>query len=1732
MIADVRLFLLCALCCLLQGLVGSAVTTVTTFSALQTAITSGSVTTVYVGGSIAFPNQIVLPKNSRVTLIGQNAATQFITSGSNRLFMVTANSSLSVAEVSMRNTQASLDTAALGGGLIYSNGSVSLSGVMLDGAIAACGSSIYSYNGTVVLTNVTVADGEATAQNCGGAVYATNSVVNISQSVFVNNTAFAGAAVYATMRTRLHVTDSTFVANVAVGSDGGALAVVAASSATITDAVFTDNAAAANGGAISLQNAHHNRITRVSFARNNASSDGGSLALLNAGARVSTSQFSESVSASDGGAIAVTGGYLSMSASQLELNAAENSGGALFCAKAAHVTVADSAFDANFATSYGGAISVQQQCRLTLHTSTLSHSVVPLTESATSSGGDVSCASASVTVVASQFASSFAGLGGAIYAFACPVTIALSQFTNITAQDSAVYAAGGSSVAISGSAFRNNSATSYSSGVSCFSSLACHATNTTFAYSRSLELGTFFVDSAAASLTDCHFLHNVASGAGAGVYAKAATVAVHNSSFVGNAAFTFGAAITAEINSRFTVAGCVFANNSAASGGAVYGFFDAAIDVRNSSFSGNTATDGGGALYIAAGSTANVSDALFVDNFAPLGAALYASDDTTLRLERVAAFGNRAGYAGGVAAGFNGARLDVASCVFANNSAALGGALSLQYESALALRDSSLVDNTASLYGGALFVTVSSTATIAGCSVTGNVGALGGGALQLEQSAANLSASTFAHNVGAYGGVVQTIAAALRAEDCVFASNGGADVYEGGAIALGSESSLVSRRCVYTANEAQQGGALVARLSVVDLADDELRGCRARASACVLALQSSRVVLQSTTLHDNALQRGELGGVLSVVGGNFSATNVSVARNTVQTQGALTLLSTNVRIAGCRFEANAAVASAAVGAAVFLGCATPCDAVDVAALVNGSSFVGNSAASGAGGGVAVAGFPGAVVVAHSIFAQNRATDGGAIAVSLSVVNVSRCVFASNVAAQGGGGVYWRYSAQFPTTVDAASCDVSDNVAAYGAFVATNLVALAVASPVGATASGRALTTPISVALRDAYGQTVTNASAQLSAAETAVYVAVTNSSGLLRGSSIVAPVNGTAQFAQIVLVGRPGGTLSLSFSVATAAVAAVALSVPLRLCEPGEITLPVAGSSFAVCEPCTAGTYSFSPSDAACTPCPQHATCPGGALVDVAAGYWRTSDVSAQILACPVPQACRGGVNASTQCATGQEGPYCSVCAPHYAPTGTGLCYSCASSGALATELVPVVLFAALLVVLLVAAKKSKQLLRWYARVNRRVWQNRRFRTLRVKGKILVAFAQIVYQLGPAFNVVFPVNFLTYLHFYSFFSLNLAFLPDFNCVVRTDFYTDLVVSTVAPVALYAAIALALQVMVVHARRLNERNPYYTAARAKSDTIAALFVLSYFVLISVSTKIFEVFECETFDDGSSFLVADYSIDCSDPRYAFYRVYGVVMICVYPVGIPLAYAAILVRHRHRINPDWRRVIDAREKAVVSNHVVQREKAKVRKTYEEIRNLSLLYDSYTPRRWYFEVFDCVRRLLLGAVPVLILRGSSLQIVIVLLVSLGSVGVFMVTSPYIHRHDNQLAVLAQWSITLVVLASLVIKIEAMEGENDGLGVLLILLNVFVVAASIASAVINSRRNPLHQTRPQSAARAKGAGRGDGRGDVDDGASGAIDMTTFRVTTPAAAAPSPPSPPPPTVAARRDVEVDSDDEV
>ena len=86
-------------------------------------------------------------------------------------------------------------------------------------------------------------------------------------------------------------------------------------------------------------------------------------------------------------------------------------------------------------------------------------------------------------------------------------------------------------------------------------------------------------------------------------------------------------------------------------------------------------------------------------------------------------------------------------------------------------------------------------------------------------------------------------------------------------------------------------------------------------------------------------------------------------------------------------------------------------------------------------------------------------------------------------------------------------------------------------------------------------------------------------------------------------------------------------------------------------------------------------------------------------------------------------------------------------------------------------------------------------------------------------------------------------------------------------------------------------------------LALVLYITYLVLPSVTTTIFSAFpylnanpsNIQGLPFPSVFLAADYSIVYDSPRYWYGVFWAVVMIFIFPVGIPLLYLLVLYKHR---------------------------------------------------------------------------------------------------------------------------------------------------------------------------------------------------------------------------------------------
>ncbi|MCQ2380204.1 MAG: right-handed parallel beta-helix repeat-containing protein [Victivallaceae bacterium] len=196
----------------------------------------------------------------------------------------------------------------------------------------------------------------------GGAMYTyRQSIVNVTDSIFVNNSAYWGAALYCDGGTTM-ISNSTFSDNGVTDDDGGyAGAVYNFGVMTITDNIFTNNVALTVGGAIfNDSNTSTGVIGDMTVSNNiftgNTSSYGG--AIENKGNLfVSGNDFTGNVAIEngEGGGAIYNVGHAEISANTFTGNSSAIGGGATFNEEA-DMSVSGNTFDGNTAV-FGGAIA-------------------------------------------------------------------------------------------------------------------------------------------------------------------------------------------------------------------------------------------------------------------------------------------------------------------------------------------------------------------------------------------------------------------------------------------------------------------------------------------------------------------------------------------------------------------------------------------------------------------------------------------------------------------------------------------------------------------------------------------------------------------------------------------------------------------------------------------------------------------------------------------------------------------------------------------------------------------------------------------------------------------------------------------------------------------------------------------------------------------------------------------------------------------------------------------------------------------------------------------------------------------------------------------------------------------------------------------------------------------------------------------------------------------------------
>jgi len=157
----------------------------------------------------------------------------------------------------------------------------------------------------------------------------------------------------------------------------------------------------------------------------------------------------------------------------------------------------------------------------------------------------------------------------------------------------------------------------------------------------------------------------------------------------------------------------------------------------------------------------------------------------------------------------------------------------------------------------------------------------------------------------------------------------------------------------------------------------------------------------------------------------------------------------------------------------------------------------------------------------------------------------------------------------------------------------------------------------------------------------------------------------------------------------------------------------------------------------------------------------------------------------------------------------------------------------------------------------------------------------------------------------------------------------------------------------------------------------------------------------------YLVNDFSLHCYDSPWNAHLPFAIVMVALYPVGIPLLFLFLLVRYRYKLEDP------------------------------EVRFwLGFFYDGYNSRVYWFELVEIVYKLMMTSVIVFFTRPFMLSGGLIV------VGVFMMISlvllPFLSPNDDRLQLCAQSVIFLLIMLQQTIDTEGAPVPGSTIDILL----------------------------------------------------------------------------------------------
>ena len=448
---------------------------------------------------------------------------------------------------------------------------------------------------------------------------------------------------------------------------------------------------------------------------------------------------------------------------------------------------------------------------------------------------------------------------------------------------------------------------------------------------------------------------------------------------------------------------------------------------------------------------------------------------------------------------------------------------------------------------------------------------------------------------------------------------------------------------------------------------------------------------------------------------------------------------------------------------------------------------------------------------------------------------------------------------------------------------------------------------------------------------------------------------------------------------------------------------------------CKAGHFNRLIGSVECSQCPVGSDCTEDGIdlasLPLRVGYYRTSNVSEDLRRCTDfgnSSGCSGGVGNDGPCKPWLTGPYCKLCnvtdTSRYYDAEVSECLPCEGSAAMPLVLGVVAVLSAVTIVLLWLRFKPHRRIGWLVQSSR--WLERLYTqlSLRAKGKLLLGFYQVATRVANVYDVPMPTAVARLLSIFEVFNFNIGGIGlPMQCLSLGTYEQRLAFTMLAPVALAAALVACFILRSCCCGSKGDRSRLGAGLLA---ALPSLLSLTFLVFPMVSSAAFRAFSCEAFDDGRSYLRADYAVECGTDVHARAELLAWIGIGLYPIGISVLYAGLMWRARHAIR---------RNKPTALSMA-----------------LGFLVRDYEPTFFWWELIEAWKKLFLVGFAVLIDPGSVVQLVVAFLFSLVYMLLASVAQPFKEDSDDLFAKASGFCLTALFFFSVILKQSVLTEAVD----------------------------------------------------------------------------------------------------